>query len=355
MKTLEDFTPEIRAKIDTYKSRCVDDLYSGVEYENYDRGMLIGYIEKIYELVNRPKPIVIIADDPLDYKKKFCLLQNEKVMEEVNSLYEKKNDENVDGDMDILFEDINSSNYDVDYDIKIKSHYLFLCGTYHRVYLMWFKFIQDEFKIDHSNKETLDWLYENANNNISRIYATSMYVLVLRMPKYIRRNSVGFHNVDGYAIEWPNYGLYYVNGRKISKEVYDAVINKTYTLDDFINESNEDIKAAVISIIEEREGHEGLIKFLNASIVDEQSINHTSGHSEIVRLWKTKESYSFLSDINGDSNVPYAWLELKCPTSGSIYLIATSPHFTDAVECCKFHRPESIPMELKYDFNNFNN
>lgn len=356
MKTLDDLTPEIRAKIPEYKSRCVDDLYSGKEYENFDRGMSTRYVEKVYELAGRDKPIVIFADNPTEYKRKFRMLHNPEIEAFVSSLYEKKNaSTNEDDDFDIEFESLNEADYEIDNTIPIKSHYLFLCSTYHRVYLMWYKFIQDEFNIDHSNKETLNWLYENANNNISRIYTTEHYVLVLRMPKFIRRNDVGFHSVDGYAIEWEGYGMYYINGRKLPAEVFEGVINKTYTFDEFTKEENEDIKASVITLIEEKFGADELMKFLNATIVDEQTIDHTSGHSEVVKLWKTKEKYEFLSDINGVPDQPYAWLELKCPTTGSIYLISTSPHFTDAIECCKFHRPQSIPMELKYDFNNFNN
>jgi hypothetical protein len=302
----------------------------------------------VYEITKRKKPVIIIAADPKDYAKKFRAIHNESVLEEIYNLYTEK----ISDDTNLL-ELINNTAEDT--SIEVKSHYMFLVSTYHRVYLTWYKFIQDEFKISHKNQELLNWLYEKANNNIARCYFTEMYVLVLRMPKYIKRNSVGFHNVDGPAIEWENYGMYYINGRKLSNSIFNAVINKTYKFDDFISEKNEDTKASVITLITEKFGNEELLKFLNASIINEQEIKHTSGHNEIVRIWKTKNRYSFISDINGNMNQPYAWLELKCPTSGSTYLIPTSSHFNDAVECCKFHRPQQIPMELKYDFKSFNN
>ena len=91
MKTLEDFTPEIRAKIQGYKDKCVKDLYSGKEYENFDINMTVSYIEKIYEIAKKERPVIIIANDPIDYKNKFQILQTEKAINVVNDYYVKIN------------------------------------------------------------------------------------------------------------------------------------------------------------------------------------------------------------------------------------------------------------------------
>ena len=356
MKTLEDLTPEIKAKISIYKDKCVKDLYSGVEFANYKREDIVEYIEKVYEIVKRKKPVIIIANDPIDYANKFRMLQNEKVLNKVNEAYEKKNDEKNTNNVD-YFPEIMSTVSDkyIDKSITVKSHFLFLASTYHRVYLMWYKFIQNEFKIEHNNVDLLNWLYEHGNNNISRCYFTQMYVLVLRMPKYIKRNAVGFHSTDGAAIEWENYKMYYINGRKLSANIFNSILDKKYTFDEFMAETNEDTKAAVITLITEKFGSYELSQFLGATLVNESTITHDSGITETMKLWKTNKTFSFLSDINGNSNQPYAWLELKCPSSGSIYFISTSPHFMTAIESAKFHRPNQVPIELDYNFKQFNN
>lgn len=362
MKTLDDLTPEIEAKIPIYQSKCVDDLYSGVESDNFDPKFSTKYVEKVYEIAGYKKPVVIFADNPIDYRKKFIALTKDNILNDVEKLYRNLNDINSNtNDNELLLEKINNdiNGYkivDSDKSIEIESSYLYLCSTYHRVYLMWYKFIQDEFKIDHSNKETLDWLYEHANNNISRCHFTEWFVLVLRMPSRIVKNNIGLHNAHGAAIQWyDDFKMYYVNGRQVPKELFEKIENKELTFDDFIKLSDEDNKAAVMTIIKERYGDAELINFLNAVVVDSKTITHTSGHKETIRLWKTKEKYDFLSDINGNMNQPYAWMELKCPSTGSIYLIDTSAHFTDALEAAKFHRPTLIPNELRYDFIEFNN
>jgi hypothetical protein len=363
MKTLDDLTPEIIAKIDVYKDKCTKDLYSGVEAANFNPKISTEYVEKVYEIAEHKPPVVIFAENPIEYKKKFQALQNTDIQNVVAKAFElrKSVDEYDNDEYQKSLAEVNTAidSYEPTYTddkLEIKSSYLYLCSPYHRVYLTWYKFIQDEFKIDHDNKETLNYLYERANNNISRCYFTEAYVLVLKMPHRMYRNEIGFHNAHGSAINWGDaYELHYINGRKIPSDIYNKVADKKLSFEEFIAIENEDIKAGIITLIKERFGDEQLMNFLGAEVVDTAELKHTSGHREKVRLWKTKKTFEFLADINGKLNQPYAWLEETCPSTGSVYLIDTSAHFTSALDASKFHRPQLIPEELRYDFTQFNN
>ena len=230
-------------------------------------------------------------------------------------------------------------------------------AEYSRVYLMWYKFIQDEFKIDHGKKEELDWLYDNINKaNIAKGAFYDSVALILRMPSKIIRNEVGFHctTYDG-AIQYPNMKMHYINGREIPDWVFDKYFQGTLVREDFINESNEDIKAGIITLIKENEGNEGLLKFLKAELIDEETLVHKSGHMEVIKLYKTKEKYSFLNDHLGNRNVPYAWFYEKCPSTGQEYLLDSSAALTTALEAAKFHRPQHVPSDFDYNFTQFNN
>jgi hypothetical protein len=88
--------------------------------------------------------------------------------------------------------------------------------------------------------------------------------------------------------------------------------------------------------------------FLSAVEVDRKTINHANGYSETLKLFKTKEKYGFLLNSKGEENQPYAWIQMTCPSTGTVYLIDTCPTFTDAVECAKWHRPEQVPVSLNY-------
>ena len=77
MKTLEDLTPEILAKIPLYKEKCVKELYNGTEYANWKREYTVDYIEYIYKLCDKSKPVVIVANNIEEYKRLYNLLFND--------------------------------------------------------------------------------------------------------------------------------------------------------------------------------------------------------------------------------------------------------------------------------------
>src|SRR3990167_2191352 len=496
MKTIKDLTPKIRAKIAIYKERCTKDLYSGKEYENYDRKKTVDYIEKIYSIAKQQKHVIIVAKDPIQYKIFFELIQKKmkiialifklknklKILPEKNELSNELCDElsselrrelrseldrelrseldrelsselrselnseldselysKLDSELDSelsselrneLCDELSSELYselyskldskldrelsselgreldselsselsselrrelrseldreldselyskldselhselyselhreldselhrELDselYKNKNRSHWLFYCSIYSRVYFTWYKFIQDEFSLTTKKKEDLDWLYQNSLNNIARCFFTKGYVLVLQTPKHILRNNVGFHSITESSIMWGKGNMYYINGRKINSILFNKVLKGILTFEEFLAIKNEDEKAGVITMIKENSGNEGLLKFLQAVCVDEKQIIHESGHIETVKLFKTIKKFSFLQDRFNNFDQPYAWTQMECPSTGQIYLIDTSADFTNVIDSIKFHRPEPVDFDLAYNF-----
>lgn len=181
------------------------------------------------------------------------------------------------------------------------------------------------------------------------IYEYENTVMAIEPLQIIETNSQGeLHSFEGMALQFKDKsGFYYLNGRNIPKWVFEKYGNPDY-FDLFRNEENEGIKSGVISLIKEREGNEGLLKFLKAELIDEKKITHFESYTETLRLYKTKEKYTFLCDRNGINNQPYCWSEFTCPSTGATYLIDNSADFTCAIEASKFLRPSFIPMNLAY-------
>ena len=403
MKQLSDFTQNIKDKIELYKSKCITDLYSGKEYSDFNKQNLKDYVNYIYNLAKQQKPVVITANSIHEYNAYYNLLFNTKKYNKViNTLFNVKNkldnelhnglsielrnelhnelDNELNNELrneldnelrnelrnELSNELHNELNNELDNELSIelrnelkpvKSHYIFLLNPYSRVYLMWYKFIKDEFNLPCSKTKELDWLYNNVNlANIARGFFCKKVALVLRMPSKILRNNIGFHSLTNEgAIQYPNQKLHYINGRKIPNWVFDKFNDNTLTFNDFIKETNEDIKAGIITLIKENKGNEVLLSFLNAVLIDECILKHDNGHIETIKLYKTKESYTFLRDRNGKTNVPYAWTEMVCPSTGQTYLIDTSADFTTALESIKFHRPKFIPKDFSYNWSEFTN
>ena len=237
------------------------------------------------------------------------------------------------------------------------AHRVFLVNEYARVYLLWYKFIKDEFELTTKKSEQLDWLYNNVNSaHISQCYLTKGIVLVLQMPSKIMRNEVGFHSTGHEAaIQFEgNYNINFINGRRISNWIFEKYYSGNLTFNDFNSLENEDERAGIITLIKENEGSGGVLKFLNATLIDEREINHENGYSEIIKFYKTAEKYPFLQDSKGNTNVEYAWTEFKCPSTGQVYLLDSCPTITNSVEAAKFHRPNFVPHDVEYIWQSAN-
>lgn len=352
MKTLKDLTPEIRAEIEVWKKECVEDLYSGKEYREFKPENCVKYVEYVYNLAERPKPIVVIADTPEEYKRIFKVLWNPETLENTGKL------------VDRMHKDLNAGK-EVDYtelnklvaskpteDIPTTSHYLFLLSAYARVYLMWYVFINRKFDVPTSKQKELDWLWENVKQSgIGRVYMCEQICLVLRLPSKIIRNEIGFHSVSEGAIQYPDRQYYYINGRSFPEEYVKAYQEKKLTLDMFNSEQNEDVRGGIITMIKEIEGEDGVMKFLNAEIIDTATLVHDKGYMETVRLAKTKDNYSWAQDSKGNTNVPLAWVNETCPSTGTSYFIPCCPTCQTAEEAIKSARPTRVPKNIPYFWN----
>jgi len=360
MKTMDDFTPEIRAKIPEYISRAKDDLYSGVEALNWKKENTVLYIDKVYTYSDKSAPVVIVANNPKEYRMFYDMIFNEKknssTLKMINKILKEKREFGFSKSELEIESELRKKKYNEKNEIEVKYDYLFLTSEYARVYLMWYRFIHKEFNIPFSKSDDLEWFYTHINQaSISRCYFTDDICLVLRMPCKIIRNEVGFHSAYEPAIQFVGgYGKYYLNGRNIPNWVFENYENGTLTFEMFNKEDNDDIKGGIITLIKEREGNEGLIKFLDVKLIDERLVLHENGYSETLKIWQTKSKYPFLVDSKGNQNQPYAFIEMICPSTGQTYLIDTCPSFKDAVECAKWHRPKFVPESVPYVWQSAN-
>lgn len=371
MKTLEDLTPEIRAKMEVYKRECVEDLYSGKEWRDYDPKNTEIYVDYVYGMAAQIKPVVIIANDPTEYKLYYNLLFNDefeenkcaKLHENIDRLFNLKNGKPNQAKADDLQNQINrflQSNKKIvnrDNAIEAKNNFLFVCSEYARVYLMWYYFISKEFDMKLSkNQEHLEWLYEHVKqSSVSRAFFCDKVCLVLRMPSRIIRNNIGFHSVYEPAIQFgPDFSLYYINGRRVDEEIFKNYEAGTLTFEMFQKEQNEDVRASIATLIIEREGHEGFMRFLGARVIASSVIKHAGDYTETIRLFRTSQKYPEAQNSKGDINQPYAWVEFTCPSTGQVYCIPTCPTLNDAVAAAKFCRPSNVPYSLPYVWQSAN-
>jgi hypothetical protein len=368
MKTINDLTPEIRERIPVWKDKCTVDLYAGKEYADWKREYTVDYMNYVYKMCGRNSPIVVIANTLTEYRNLYNAIFNENlnkgVEEKVVGYFNQARTYSEIFDYSLQFENsirgkISSGEYNEAELSKSPSyHWISITSEYSRVYLTWYKFIKDEFELPCSKAKELDDLYEMVNKaSIAKVYVCENIVLVLRMPSKILRNEVGLHNTKDLngAIQYPGESYHYINGRRMPDWIFEKYFTNTLTFDDFMKETDEDVRAGIVFLIKDNEGNEGLLNFLDAVEIDSRKLVHSNGHDEIITLYKTKQSYSFLQDHLGNTNVPYAWVRMVCPSTNTEYLADSSSAFDNAIDAIKFHRPQNIPDSLKYDWEDFTN
>ena len=189
-------------------------------------------------------------------------------------------------------------------------------------------------------------------SGVYHIFFWEECVYALTKAPTLRYDEIGLLHATVYpAIEWPGGAAkaYYIHGREMPGWIFtDYGTDELYHR--FIAEENEDIRSGIITMIKERDGDKGFLNFLKAELIDEKEVAHFSGYKEILRLYKTKETFDYLYNRHMDSNQPYCWSGFTCPSTGAIYLIDNSADFTDAIEAAKFLRPSFIPQKLPYQW-----
>lgn len=181
--------------------------------------------------------------------------------------------------------------------------------------------------------------------------------VVSKHPIRIERDAENrMHSTSNAAVEFMDgYKQHYVAGRFIEAPTFEACSDLDRAREIFFNEENEDIKSVICFIVRDRLGERGLLQMLKAELYAEDTVEHSAEYSETLRLYRTKEKYSFLMDSKENPNQPYCWLEYTCPSTGTVYLIDTFADFKSPIEAAKFHRPAGVPFNLEYKWEYFAN
>jgi hypothetical protein len=220
----------------------------------------------------------------------------------------------------------------------------------------WVSFFDFFTQIGIINHKGFNEFQELISSGIYDMIRLNGFCIVSSLPTKISRNPENqLHSSEGAAIEFKDgYKQYYLNGRNIPDWVFEEYESKTLTVDKFNKEDNEDIRAGIITLIKEREGAEGLMKFLGSTCIDEQIVVHSGGYTETLRLYRTDKKFPELQNSKGEFDQSAAWIEMKCPSTGQTYLIDTCPTFNNAVECAKWHRPKVVTSDIPYIWESAN-
>lgn len=174
--------------------------------------------------------------------------------------------------------------------------------------------------------------------------------VIVRPPTTITKNQEGrLHDASAPAIKFRNgTPMYFIRGRAMPASIFE----KTITIEQFMSEQNEDVRAGMYEVLEAKNGFAGMA---GAEVFSEETIVHEGGYMEKISLWKTKEKFKGAMDaLTSEENVQLAWIKLTCPSTGQQYMIPSFPSFKTATEAARYHRPEGIPFGMEYKWHSAN-
>ena len=382
MKTLKDFTPEIKAKIPIYIEEALRGVFDGGRYSAFDFVKAKKAIDHTYTYCGYNAPsAILVVENPLELQLVGNMLQNKQLHSKLDSKLDSQLYLQLDSQ---LYSQLDSqlvsqlvsqlrskliSQLDSKLDSQLYSqldsqlrsqsieyinHYIFTNDVYSDVLLTWFTFISNELV---KGTEIADELAVFRTNQIeSGVYQGLWFAdvaVVCKYPKMIHRNANNdLHCTTGVAVEWGGdtaFDCYYVNGRSVNTEIFTKALRNEFTLADVLALDSEDERAAIIDMYKENNDDEWLAKeFFKATKVDSHMFIHTCGSVETMHLWRTDDVFAPVGEH-------LVWIEEKCPSTGQVYFINVPPTITTVVDAAKFLRPEEVPLGLDYNHKLFSN
>jgi hypothetical protein len=237
---------------------------------------------------------------------------------------------------------------------KYNSYGLFVTDSWYGGAVAWWKFIKDELKVDAEINVMLDtWNDMHTNSGIYTAIFSELVCVVSKYPKKIHRNENNdLHNLERPAIEWGNISDYtkfdghYINGRNIPTNHFHSISEKSFTMEDFINEENEEHKSTCIAFMQEKFGDEYIVDFFRENLkevdtfVDKKDESYLEGTTKGMNIGV----YTiFKGEINNES---IAFVRCYCPSTDRMFFLGVDSRYNTAKDAiASLYR---IPSKLKH-------
>lgn len=187
-----------------------------------------------------------------------------------------------------------------------------------------FKVADESIQVHEKDYSVFKYLSEA---NFEFLYMDGDTLYVVKPPIYRKYNeNQEFSSVEGKAIEFlDGSGYYFINGFKVEEELFLKLQENRYTVADFAHETNEEIKSAVVSFFQLRDGEEGVYNFFKDSLSEVDSFKNSkakiSGNPNVntYTLYKGKVNH-----------VEVAYVKCYCPSTDRVFFLGVETKHSNA-------------------------
>jgi len=306
------------ALVDQTRNKWIDLAFEkcaqGIDEEKFENG-----IEWLYKkFLSLEKPQVVYCDSLIDAVLKITLVKDYgKELEDFTPQ---------------LLEDYLNNKLDKEFVDKVKENL-----TLKSTYIGWSNFgwvsFYDYFtQIKVIDNEDFNNYQKLIESNVFECFEFEYAVFAVKPPVYVKYNDQKIsHNIEGPSIEFLDGTKHYsVNGFSISPELFHKLYNKEYTFEEFITEPNEEIKSAVVSFIQSRDGDSGMYYFLKENLKEIDTYTDIKRDEKLEGTTKSTNIgvYTlFKGSIDGND---LAYVRCYCPSTDRIFFLGVHPENTNA-------------------------
>jgi hypothetical protein len=204
-------------------------------------------------------------------------------------------------------------------------------------------------KIDLKNND----FYEFRDLILSGVYDMIQFdkaCIAVSLPLFAKKDANNrLHSVEGPAILFRDgYGQFYIRGRSVSKDLFIKLKEGDYTFEEFIVQTDEEIKSACIAFLQETKGDGYITEFFKDYLKpvdtfvdkkDKKYLLNTKGMNiGVYTLFK--------GEIN---NTEIAYIRCYCPSTDRMFFLGVDSKQTTAKDgiASLYRVPKKLQKEIK--------
>ncbi len=178
------------------------------------------------------------------------------------------------------------------------------------------------------------------------------FCIVSGLPSELHRDNIDrLHSVNGPSVKFRDgYSQSFIHGVYIEPELFERLLSKEYTFNDWVKEENEEIKSAVLSFMEEKWGSEYLFRFISDHLkevdtfTDKKPAEYLQGTTGGMNIGVYTLFKGTLNDIN------LAFVRCYCPSTDRMFFLSVNPSHNNAKDAIAslYRVPAKLKGEIKY-------
>lgn len=305
----KDLIPVVR---DTWINRALEDCHKGIDEQKFEDGIAWLY-KRFLEL---DKPQIVYCDSVVDAAIKISLVKDlgKELSDFDSSMLNRYQQETL------------PFMKNVKDNLNLKSSYI---GWSNFSWVAFYDYFTQIKVLDNEDFNNYKRLIES---NVFECFEFEKAVFAVRPPvKIVYNENKVLHNIEGPSIRFiDGFECYHVNGFPMEKGLFDKLYNNTYTVDEFFKEVNEEVKSAVVSFLESKDGNNGVYYFFKEHLNEVDTYVDKKAPEKLVGTTNSTNIGVYTLMKGSVSGVDIAYVRCYCPSTDRMFFLGVDTSRTSA-------------------------